>query len=226
MSGRCRCEASAAAPESVSDGGQKCRPKCQQKCSQQVTDTPGKMGAQVNCRQITLYAVLVIVFAVTASAAVYEQSKEENYHDHASNCSEEPANLTVRASQVVLSGKVLHLSGRRRGPDVSHVRVIHVYRGLGRVRGHVIKVRGLAGLGACAGWVPRGAVRVFILDRSGVRGTFDLAADPLRLNRDQLDRLNEASKGKDSVVTVGSTQCVWKPVVVGYVHRRDACDYF
>ncbi|KAF0297874.1 hypothetical protein FJT64_004738 [Amphibalanus amphitrite] len=103
-------------------------------------------------------------------------------------------NLTVRASHVVLSGKVLSLPDGLGGPDVGHVRVIHVYRGLGRVRGHVIKVRGLARLGACVGRLPRGAVRVFILDRSEVRGTFDLSGDPLRLNRKQLDRLNEASK--------------------------------
>ena len=133
---------------------------------------------------------------VTSITGIRGQSERQNVLKHSTRCSEVPLNVTVSVAQVVLSGKVLSLP-RTSGSDASEVRVIHVYRGLSRVRGNVVKVRGLDRRGACGGRVPRGAVRIFLLDRTGVWGTFQLSSAPLRLNKVHLDRLRTAYKGKE-----------------------------
>ena len=142
-----------------------------------------------------LCAILVIASVLSAGTVIHNRSEQLKSQHHLLPCVHYPLNVTVSDTQVVLSGKVVSLS-RKLGGDVSQVRVIHVYRGLSRVRGQQVKVTGLKRLRVCGGRLPRGAVRIFLLDGTELWDTFELSSVPLRLNKAHLDRLRAAFKGE------------------------------
>ena len=148
--------------------------------------------------------VLSVVDALKWSAIVavtLAVGQVRNGTAHRISCPGEPLKVIAKKSDVILSGHVLSPpAGVASGGDCVQMRVIHVYRGLSRVKGQLVKVRGLNHRETCGGRLPSGAVRIFLLKRLDRLGVFSHSGAPLRLSEADLRRLHAVLRGKASLL--------------------------